>query len=164
MPWKKEGIATADCYARRKYIPPAVEMPWKKEGIATSLCWPSITSYSPLLCWNALKKGRDCDLTQPTCSSLPSSETVEMPWKKEGIATPLRPLLGVSFFQLLKCPEKRKGLRHIYFILPPPLPKSLLKCPEKRKGLRPVRLCGSSFCGSGKVEMPWKKEGIATLM
>ena len=58
-----------------------------------------------------------------------------MPWKKEGIATPR---LG----------KRERG----YY--------AMLKCPEKKKGLRPGFSTNSP--DSSPVEMPWKKEGIAT--
>ena len=65
------------------------------------------------------------------------SHLVEMPWKKEGIAT-TRDWFNIpsSTLSQLKCPEKKKGLRRWWSSLLPRPRASVLKCPEKKKGLR----------------------------
>ena len=183
-------------------------MPWKKEGIATwnGLLFPP----APWARWNALKKRRDCDDNKEMKIS-ELYNNVEMPWKKEGIATNLNIicnacLLGCwnalkkrrdcdisEIFRLfdrhlerLKCPEKKKGLRHGGESPYTLADRTGLKCPEKKKGLRPpegwcqaghgnrrwnalnkrrdcdIQVRPFTPIGTRQVEMPWIKEGIAT--
>ena len=161
MPWIKEGIATPTLQKSKNSADCWVEMPWIKEGIATVLT--ALLSHTSLI------------------------TLLKCPEKRKGLRTHTLSSWHLHIW-LLKCPEKRKGLRNdllASFVL---LHDTVLKCPEKRKGLRksknlpsdpkrPLYRCWNAL-KKGRdcdhvdtihaivplvVEMPWIKEGIATI-
>ena len=158
-------------------------MPWKKEGIATIFLFFFIIHRYKLLKCPEKKKG--LRLVPYIIYPIYYFVKLKCPEKKKGLRRKSPLLLLVGKILLLKCPEKKKGLRlispNIYRSLllmswnalkkrrdcdpsSPLLSEGLarLKCPEKKKGLRLHSKNGRKRDSFNTVEMPWKKEGIAT--
>ena len=160
MPWKKEGIATAYAlYILQLFENLCVEMPWKKEGIATGVGFSySSNSMMKLKCPEKKKGLRLFFAFAMTTTSYIGWNALKKRRDCDTVPDQHNLLHGG-----LKCPEKKKGLRQHFSTSFKDLNIWLVEMPWKKEGIATRPLSGSDKCLPA-VEMPWKKEGIATLI